>query len=223
MNDALGALVLVLAGRRIPGGWDRICRYCGLEWSGGSGETWAFRYYDAVETEPDRLAVVDVLTTAALHPGLSRADLSYFWDHANDLGAWITGFPPDGLLRDSDDETLARLAALAGWVDAPSLSLLTKVLHRKRPGLIPLVDREVLDFYRPVTEERNARAAWPALLSALRQDLGGQNALQLAMMNVVLEKTPWLRVSHLRLIDIVIWMGGRQMSGPARRATHEVT
>jgi hypothetical protein len=37
MND----LPIVVAGRTIPDGVDRVRRYCGLPWSGGTGETWA--------------------------------------------------------------------------------------------------------------------------------------------------------------------------------------
>lgn len=44
MND----LPIVAAGREIPDGLDRIRRYCGLSWSGGEPETWAWRYYDVI-------------------------------------------------------------------------------------------------------------------------------------------------------------------------------
>ena len=48
---------LVLAGRAIPDAGDRIRRYCGLPWSGGPPETWAYRYYDAVPTDDsDRIS-----------------------------------------------------------------------------------------------------------------------------------------------------------------------
>ncbi len=61
-----------------------------------------------------------------------------------------------------------------------------------------------------MTGERSARAAWPDLLRALRDDLGGLNALLLAMMGVELEKQTGRQTSHLRLLDISIWMGGRR-------------
>lgn len=87
--------------------------------------------------------------------------------------------------------------------------MLTKVLHRKRPSLIPLVDRALLDWYRPVTGERTATAAWPALLHALRGDLTA-NEVVLGRMSEALEDEIATVVSKLRLVDIAIWMGGAQ-------------
>lgn len=205
----LQTLTLKLAGQEIQGGWDRLCRYCGLEWSGGPAETWAYRYYDTVETDPSTLSSVDVLASTALHPGVSRDDLTYFWEHEAELTEWIMRFPTDLALRDADDEDLARLGELASWESAPSLSLLTKVLHRKRPELVPLVDRELLELYRPITGERGATASWPALLPALRRDLGGQNAIALTLINTELARRLGRGLSHVRLVDIVVWMGRR--------------
>ncbi len=41
-------LPIVAAGREIPDALDRIRRYCGLRWSGGPPETWAWPYFDTV-------------------------------------------------------------------------------------------------------------------------------------------------------------------------------
>src|SRR4051794_29064258 len=90
VNEVLDSLILNLGGRHVPGAWDRLCRYCGLSWSGGPPETWAFRYFDAVETDGrSSIGPVDVLCAASLHPGLSRQDLSFFCVEANTLGAYL--------------------------------------------------------------------------------------------------------------------------------------
>jgi hypothetical protein len=197
---------LVVAGRTVPDVWQSVRRYCGLRWSGGPPEVWAYRYYDAVYTDPTALGPVDVLSASALHPGLSRADLAYFSEHDGDLHRWLDRTPGDVWLRDADDNLIATLSELAEWDDSPSLSLLTKVLHRKRPHLIPLIDSHVVDWYRPVTGQRSAARAWPHLLNALRQDLGGMNAFLLAVMSIDLEKEMPRSLGHLRLLDIALWM-----------------
>ena len=70
MND----LTLVCAGRPIPGARDQIRRYCGLSWSGGEPETWAYEYFDSTPTGPDDLVgPPDLLASAALHPGFGQA------------------------------------------------------------------------------------------------------------------------------------------------------
>lgn len=201
---------LVLAGRIIPDPADRIRRYCGLPWSGGTPETWAFRYYDAVPSaDPDRIDPVDVMVTAALHPGFSRTDLAYFTEEAGKLEAWLRSIPSDVDLADAGDDLVDYVAGLSTW-DAPvGLSLRSKVLHRKRPQLVPLFDRAVVDWYRPVTGERAAASAWAPLLRALRDDLALADS-RAAIEEISAQVQGALEgpvPSPLRLADIVVWMG----------------
>jgi hypothetical protein len=86
---------------------------------------------------------------------------------------------------------------------------LSKVLHRKRPWLIPLFDREVIDWYRPLTGQRRAIDAWEPLLHHLAQDLQ-TNRDPLAEFRLVLCMLHNVTVSDLRTIDIVIWMGAQR-------------
>lgn len=204
------AAELLLAGRPLRDAWDRLCRYCGLTWSGGAGEVWAYGYFDAVSSDdPSVVSPVDVLAAGALHPGLSRADLTFFTGRAEQVNGWLQNIPQDVALADADDALLAALAALARWSDVPSFALLTKVLHRKRPALIPMVDREVLDWYRPVTRERAAMPAWAPLLRAMRQDLETPNATVINAMATELGQRLGRPITPLRAVDIAIWMGGR--------------
>ena len=48
-----------------------------------------------------------------------------------------------------------------------SLSLASKVLHRKRTWLIPIIAPDVIDRYRPLTGQRRATEAWSPLLECL--------------------------------------------------------
>ncbi len=200
---------LVLAGRPIEQARDYVRRYCGLSWGGGPAETWAFRYYDVVESDPTEIGPVDVLAAAALHPGLSRADLAYFHDRVGDLTGWLGEVPTNTSLTVADDSLLGHLDQLSSWEPAPTVTLLSKVLHRKRPELIPLVDRHVIDRYRPITGERAAQAAWQPLLRQLRIDLE-KNQAPLDRMSKALEVELERCVSHLRLLDIAVWMDGRK-------------
>lgn len=199
---------LLLAHRPVHGSEDAIRRYCGLSWSGGGPEVWAYAYYDAVETDPQTLAPSDVTAAAALHPSLSRGDLEFFANRRADFEAWLAATPGDVQLADASDDDLAGLDPF-GEVEGVSLALLTKVLHRKRPHLVPLVDRHVLDWYRPVTGERAAVAAWRPLLRALRDDLR-TNASTLAALTERLGADMDTPPSQLRCVDIALWMGGHR-------------
>ncbi len=94
----MNSIPIQVGGRDVPDTLHHIRRYCGLTWSGGSPETWAYRYFDLVPGEsPDEVTSVDVLAAASLHPGLSRTDLGFFVDRT---GASLDEFfgnwrPPD--------------------------------------------------------------------------------------------------------------------------------
>ncbi len=207
-HDATGP-VLVIAGRQIEDAITRVRRYCGLEWLGHPPETWAYRYYDVVESDQRAVAQVDVLAAGALHLGLSRDDLSYFWNQRTALSAMIAEFPAALTLADADDSTIDRLAQIPEMFDGVTLSLLTKVLHRKRPELIPLINRELIDWYRPVTGERRATSAWLPILHGLRDDLV-LNAASLNTAGRALDLELGRHLSHTRLVDIAVWMGSQQ-------------
>ena len=211
MTTTQRAPELVLAGRPIDcdEAWTRALRYCGLPWDDNPPETWAFRYYDAIETDPTVLTSVDVVCAGALHPGISRDDLTCFWDHRDELTSWLNRFPVDLALRAADESTIAQLVELPSMFHVPSLPLLTKVLHRKRPWLIPVIDREVIDLYRPLTGQRRAAEAWNLLLQHLADDLR-TNREPLAEFRFALRTLHGLSLSDLRTVDIVIWMGGQR-------------
>src|SRR5690606_2871802 len=122
-------VVLYAAGRVIPDGVDRIRRYCGLEWSGGPPETWAWPYYDAVPTRHDDIVEpTDVVCAAALHPGLGRADLAFFHERGDELSGWLQALPSDSPLWEVGGDVVAHVAHLADRFAEVSISLLSKVL-----------------------------------------------------------------------------------------------
>src|SRR5436309_1424393 len=104
-----GQGTVVLAGRRFERPGELVARYCGLRWSGGAPETWAHRFYDKVPpSDPDRIDTTDVLAAAALHPGLSQRDLTFFFDRGPELEHWLraVGHTP---LHQADEPTLRAL------------------------------------------------------------------------------------------------------------------
>ncbi len=212
-------LRIVAAGRIIPDAIDHIRRYCGLTWSGGEPETWAWRYYDVVPTAHDDVVTsIDVLAAASLHPGLSRADLAFFHERSAEVSSWLAQVGSDETLWDASDAVLGHVGSLASAFPAISPSLLSKVLHRKRPRLIPLLDHHVIDWYRPVTGERKAAIAWAPLVMAMRDDLADPERKLLTSiacvsleteMGVDRERADTRGLSWLRMLDIAIWMAAR--------------
>lgn len=191
---------LILADRPIPDAEDALRRYCGLRWSGGEPEVWAYQYFDAlVDDVPNDVAPQDVLAAAAVHPKLTRSDLTWFAANRPRLQGLLHELPAVDL-AEADPRLLDALPAIAG--EDVDLSLLSKVLHRKRPGLIPMLDRSLVGWYRLRLKERGA-AAWPELVRSLGEDLH-ENTNQLSDLQQVVPLT------HLRIADIAIWMEGHR-------------
>lgn len=211
----MNELRIVAAGRDVPDASDRIRRYCGLPWSGGPPETWAWHYYDAVPThEDDVVSAVDVVCTAALHPGLSRQDLAWFHDHDGDLADWISRISPGTELSELAPDEVEHVASLVEDLPGPSVALASKVLHRKRPRAIPLLDRHILDWYRPLTRQRASTHAWRPLVEQLRDDQASAASTStdqhLQQLNAELRRMEiGGRLTWLRALDIAIWMGSR--------------
>lgn len=115
---------LSVAGREIPDPIDRVRRYCGLPWSGGPPEVWAWPYFDAVSSDPvDQVTPVDVMCAAAVHPGIAREDLWFYRRHAEEVGAWLAGVPTGVRLWEAPEGVVSHIASLRE-LGAPSLSLL---------------------------------------------------------------------------------------------------
>lgn len=187
---------LQLANRPLLRAEDDLKRYVGLPWSGGDPEVWAYAYYDVIEdANPDHVLPLDVVAVAALHPPLKRSDLTWFVEHRAVLQEFLASVE-DRDLADADPSSLDPLPAIAAT--GVDLSLLSKVLHRKRPKLIPLLDRRLTDWYRFRVQGRGA-SAWPEVTRALAQDLT-ENRQSLDTLRQIVP------LSQLRIADIAIWM-----------------
>jgi len=203
---------LVCAGRPVPDAHDNIRRYCGLPWSGGEPESWAYEFYDTVPTGPGDLpGPPDLLAAAALHPGFGRPEMAFFnGGGAESVERWLALLPNDLDLADADDVVLEHLSTLPEIAGGEWLSILSKVAHHKRPRLVPLFDRAIVDWYRPVTGQRGV-AAWPVLVRAMHEDLAQPDNRRLlaGVRGELARELSGVVPSDLRLADISMWMSGR--------------
>ena len=201
---------LELGGRELPDALDDVRRYCGLPWSGGQGEVSAFLYYDALSErrEDDVVRPGDVLSTAALHPGLRWRDLQYFSYEARTLQTWLETIPPGVDLADADEDLVEEVARLPERFDGhPGLSILSKVLHAKRPRLIPILDRTLTDWYRPISSRRG-ESAWQDCVRLLHGDLAApyNRTILRSIRSEIGVELGAVVPSELRIADIAIWM-----------------
>jgi hypothetical protein len=187
----------------------------------------AFSYYDALpeRREDDVLRPVDVLSAAALHPGLRWRDLQFFSWEAPRLAAWLEAIPGGVDLADADEDLVEEVARLPERFDGhPGLSVLSKVLHAKRPRLIPILDRTLTDWYRPISSRRG-ESAWRDCVRLLHGDLAAlhNRTILRAIRSELRVDLGVTAPSELRIADIAIWMQVRgfrsEESGRGGRGT----
>jgi hypothetical protein len=125
----------------------------------------------------------------------------------------------DGDLATANDDTLEAIVRLFGVLEASPtkyvrLTTLSKVLHRKRPELLPLFDDNIGYCYSecegaPVPfEDGRSRAAYRrAWLKEVRKDL----ATQLPHWKEIAGMAPGPKITPLRALDIIGWeLGNRR-------------
>ena len=115
-------------------------------------------------------------------------------------------------LAEASDDVVEQVASLFSVLDdAPYAgrgvrgTILSKVLHRKRPDLVPLYDSRIFECYTaPGAIPRAAHRSWREFMGllcrAMRDDLHGE-AEEFAALSRACEGA----VSPLRILDILVW------------------
>lgn len=123
--------------------------------------------YDGVEVAQDnQLRVVDIALSIMLNSRISGNTGAAIWRTARTtVKASLSQIPPHiDLLNIPPNEPIPGETAIEQAIDSmcnvarSKLAVATKILHKKRPGLIPIFDRVVQDHY------------WPYLTPAYRHD-----------------------------------------------------
>ncbi len=126
----------------------------------------------------------------------------------------VAALPPVAL-ADADDAAVDEVAALFAVLDdAPYAgrgvrgSILSKVLHRKRPDLVPLYDSRIFESYTaPGAVERSVHRSWrdsmTLLLQAMRADLRAEAAAFDVLEQVAVDAGAPL--TRLRVLDVLVW------------------
>jgi hypothetical protein len=175
-----------------------------------------YAYYDGIpSSDPDRIDPVDVLATVSMnsrvndaagvrsvHRGLSAA-----------CEPILPNIPEDADLLDSDLGFVEELLDAACRVHGVLIAVATKVLHRKRRWLIPMLDSVLIDHYLAAGVETNrawlgygtrAAGAVMPVLKAFRTDLS-EAAAHLEGLSGSLAAEGF-RLTPLRMLELLIWM-----------------
>lgn len=184
------------------------------------GLRYAYPYYDGLVTnqDPRVLCTGDLLAPCLLGTPVELDRMATLTALLPLLQRQLARLPLDVTLQGAGPDLCDAVAALYDPLDDPSVeerdvkgSLIAKVLHRKRPALIPLFDSRVRDFYRgdsavpPAAKgQRSWREYMELLVPAIQADLR-DNAEEFAyLQQIVPADGPPL--TALRILDIIVWM-----------------
>jgi hypothetical protein len=122
---------------------------------------------------------------------------------------------PEVSLEEADDDHVMCVAGLFGILDEPRYAgrgvrgtIVSKVLHRKRPDLVPIYDSRIFEAYTapgvlPRTLDRSWQEFMRLLCTQMREDLQTEKAafeaLQLAA------EEAGAPITKLRILDILVW------------------
>ncbi len=122
---------------------------------------------------------------------------------------------PAVALQDADDAVVGEVAALFAVLDdAPYAgrgvrgTILSKVLHRKRPDLVPLYDSRIFESYTaPGAIERSAHRTWRASMTLLLQHMRADLQREQAAFDELVEVAAGAgaRLTRLRVLDVLVW------------------
>ena len=122
---------------------------------------------------------------------------------------------PSVPLQDADEDHMLCVAGLFGILDEPRYAgrgvrgtIVSKVLHRKRPDLVPIYDSRIFEAYTapgvlPRTHDRSWQDFMELLCMQMREDLQSEAETFAWLERLAADEgTP---VTQLRILDILVW------------------
>ena len=122
---------------------------------------------------------------------------------------------PDVGLQDADDDHVLCVAGLFGILDEPRYAgrgvrgtIVSKVLHRKRPDLVPIYDSRIFEAYTapgaiPRATDRSWQDFMELLCMQMREDLQSEQETFAALERLAADEGA--PVTQLRILDILVW------------------
>ena len=200
-----GAVVVLQTGQQISDCEEKVLNFCRLDAS--------YRSYDLARVPADNtLDESQVRLANKMNARMGPSAVSAFLQMKEAVGAQLAGIPPTLRLWDNDTSIpWSHLAELFRSCLAPGLgpARVTKVLHKKRPNLIPILDSIVVRYLERTAAEKGVRFPNDAAqrmvsyVKLLRTDVERNLPTLQRLGNRVAAQGGEL--SPLRVLDILIW------------------
>ena len=202
-------VTLLPSGLTVDLSTDLLLRFCREEWA----------YYDGIpDRDPNRILPDDVLVTVAMNSFVNNAEKvrTVHRGMARACDRLLPDIPVDADIRsfDLDGKIALELFTAACRMRDVLLPVATKVLHRKRPGWLPMLDNVILFAYlealgrsgmKARTQEgEKAAGVGVFVMNAFRKDLEAAED-EVGAIGVVLRGvgTP---MTPVRILEVALWM-----------------
>ncbi len=185
------------------------------------GHGWAYPWYDGFDAQHAAGPLVDADLLAPLLLNVNRISISTYaalQAVLPRLQAALDNISPALSLADANPDQVADVGELFAVLDDPGVpgargTVLSKMLHRKRPALIPLYDEQVRRVYQdspdapvpPAADPRPWQEFWALFSLAVQADL----QRELPFWQQIAALAPRPPITPLRALDIVAWWAGR--------------
>lgn len=174
-----------------------------------------YDYYDGIHSgDPNCIEPVDILATVSVNSRVNSAEhvRQVHRGLAQACDSFLVGIPEDAdiLSFDHSLECMIPLLNAAVQVRNVLIPVATKVLHRKRRFLVPMLDNILLAYYLNTSDlartqdKRHAASVAGIALSGFRDDLAAVRD-EIADVKDMLAQEGYL-LSPVRILEILIWM-----------------
>ncbi|HVF18667.1 MAG TPA: DUF6308 family protein [Mycobacteriales bacterium] len=179
-----------------------------------AGYAWP-SYDELVTNSSPELVDSDLLAPVLMGVHLDLARFTLLRAMLPDLQTALAALPPTAL-QDTDDAGVELVAQCFADLDHPRYAeqrvrgtILSKVLHRKRPDLVPLYDSRIWTAYTATgAVPRSGRRTWVEFMTLLCAQMREELRAEREEMNrlVGVAAGAGATLTPLRLLDILVWM-----------------
>ncbi len=187
-------------------------------------DIYAYPAYDKMNGgPPESITDADLLAPVLLNARLTIRAFYGLQEKRGMIEEGLRDLPTTLRLVDADSEHLQAVGSLYSVLDRPTISgvqgtILSKVLHRKRPLLIPLYDRNIERCYTRGTDPPlvNSRStSWQEYMTAHAECVQADLRAGYDTWERLRSLAPREPISQVRALDIVAW----RLGSPIRRST----
>lgn len=173
----------------------------------------AYLYFDSIDvgTAPNELQPGDIWIANNLNGRIQLAEFAAIWDrvenHRDQLRDLFASIPEEAQLWEVEENLLRRAGTMLDLLCGPRAygSRITKILHKKRPHLFPIIDARVLPLFEKVVPSVKGRS-WTDYMVALGGGVGPWIERNADVLDSARE--PFRPITRLRAYDICLWKNG---------------